>query len=86
MRKQLKQLRLESVPRTAQKNPDVMGQQTRNVISAHGGHDIGIVDLLAAERELRQQLAELSGHSGGIVRHLKPLFQIPYPLNHHLRR
>jgi len=40
--------------REALKIPDVMGQQTRNAVGQHGGHDIGIVDLLAADLEVPQ--------------------------------
>ncbi len=65
---------------------DVMGQQTRYVISQHSSYDIGVMNLLAADLKIPQQLDGVLGDSGGIVRHMKLCLQITHVLGHHLRR
>lgn len=59
----------------------VVGEQAGDVISEHGGDDIGVMNLLAADLEILHQLDELAGHGGGIVRHLKVIFQIAHPVS-----
>lgn len=63
----------------------VMRQQCRNAIGLHGGDDVGIVHLLAADLKTLHQFDKLAGDSGGIVRHLKALFQVAHSFDDHFR-
>ena len=51
----------------------IVGQQAGDVISQHGGHDIGVMDLFAACLKISHQFDELPGDSSRIVRDFKPL-------------
>ena len=41
---------------------------------------------LRPDLEILQQLDELPGYGGGVVCHLKSIFQISHPLDYHFRR
>jgi hypothetical protein len=58
------------------KIPGVMGQQAGDVINQHGGDDIGVVDLLAADRIVPHQFKQLPGDGGGVVCHFKLSYQL----------
>ena len=63
----------------------VSHQQAGEVISQHGGHDIGVMDLFAAFLKISHQLDELYGDSSPIVRHLKTICQIARPFDDYFR-
>ncbi len=64
---------------------DVVGEQAGDVISEHGSDDIGVMDLLTADLAILHQFDELTGNGGGVVRHLKVIFQITHPFDYQLR-
>ena len=45
----------------------IVREQCRNAMSKHGGDDVGIVDLFAADGDVVHQLHQLVGHGVGIV-------------------
>lgn len=63
----------------------VVREQRWNVIGLHGGDDIGVMHLFAADFEMPHQVDELAGNGGGVVCHLKVIFQMTYPLDYYLR-
>ena len=65
---------------------DVVRQEARDAARQHRSHDIRIVNLFATDLKIPHQFQKLAGDSGGIVRHLKALFQIANAPDDHIRR